>query len=243
MEFEYWKKNSNRAGPTCQWPISFLPPRPGNRTCAASHGACHQALIALIALSAKKPATVGRRPPPHVAQPYPTRWCRQSRPRSISPPHAHHSLCSALASALWPLSLLAIVDHLCAPSMPSKPRGKTRRCRLFLRHWVGARATGHQCGASKFTTPPPSSTSTTIIDHFLLFPGQADELVSTAWLPRHSPTAPSPPVTRVYPLRHHSPSSVLHHHRPPSPVRFPSIRPLVCVSLGSGMAVGNTFPG
>jgi hypothetical protein len=85
--------------------------------------------------------------------------------------------------------------------------------------------------------------STIVVDHFSLFLGHADKLASTASLHRHSQTAPSQPVTYVRTLRRRFPSSVLRHLRPPSPVSLPSIRPHVCVSLGFGMAVGNTFPG
>jgi hypothetical protein len=85
-------------------PLFSLPPRPGNRTCAAHHGAGHQMVTTLLALSTVEPATAGRRPPPCVVRPYPTHGCHQSIPCSISPPltttlpHFHLCLLSSSVS-------------------------------------------------------------------------------------------------------------------------------------------------
>jgi hypothetical protein len=98
-----------------------------------------------------------------------------------------------------PRSPSAISDCRCRPPPRSlkaiQAWEKTHRSRLFFQHRVGARAAGHRRRASEFTAPSPSSTSTTVISHFLSFLGQANELMSTASLHRHSPTAASPPVT------------------------------------------------
>jgi hypothetical protein len=142
------EENLNRARPTCQWPISFLPPRPSNRARSAHYGTGDQMVTVLAALSVAKPATASRRPPPRVGT---ARGCHQRKPRCISPLLATTLPCFHLCSALARPPLLVFTSHHRATSFAIQAKGLVRHTLLYMQHPLRAQAAGHHPQTKPYT--------------------------------------------------------------------------------------------
>jgi hypothetical protein len=94
------EKNLNLAGLTCQRPISYLPPWPGNRTRATHQGASHRVVATLTVLSATDLATADcrRRRSTCLGRPYHS--CVDEPWRSLLHFILSHSLSLSLSALL-----------------------------------------------------------------------------------------------------------------------------------------------
>jgi hypothetical protein len=170
------EENLNQAGLTCQRPISFLPPRPGNRTRAARHGAVHQVMTALIALMPpNRPLSVTARLPmwrsliPHA-------WASPEEPLSIfASPHDHIVPSFALLISPSAAARLIVERHHHPPPLLSEWRIRSAivpsSCCTWLQpKWLASDAGSHRslhhhilpCGSPSSTMLyPPSGHSRT----------------------------------------------------------------------------------
>jgi hypothetical protein len=143
------EENLNWAGPTCQRPISFLPPRPSNRTCVTCHRASHHRRTNHCRSPPAAPHDAALSPCVGVARGTTLYFCFPAWPHRPTLHSTHFCLCHRSARHGAPPP---------SPSIAVRVEDRVRHRPIITWHPVAAQVVDQWHQELPFTAPPPSST-------------------------------------------------------------------------------------